>query len=539
MAKASVTADSVAPVPSLAASQLAAALPASLAQPLIACLAQLQAEGAQRVAIGLSGGPDSVALAGATAILAPRHGLQVQAWHIHHGLMAQADAWQQAVQQLGAFLQIPVTIRAVHVPEPQQKRQGVEDAARQARYAAFAELTQGQRLAAADSTLESPHENLLQSPQEPQRDLRQEPEQDLQQRSQEQFQPESQGGALSHSSLLSQVCPHILLGQHLDDQAETVLFRLLRGSGPGGLAGMRLRTERGPLVLWRPWLTVPRSDLLPWANYVAEQAGISLADDPSNIDSRYARGALRLNILPAIGAVWPAYRQVLSRHAEQAAEMQEWLDDVVTDTLAGMSQNGVLQLPAWQALPPPRARLVLRGWLASLGHRPPTAARLAELERQLRQVAEDAQLRWRHDGRDFGVYRQGLYRLPADIHQQPQDLTQRWEREAAWPIWTSPRGTLHFEQVEQGICPEWLAAMPLRLSWQSEGGHLRLHTGGPARSVRNLFQEQGIPPWERQRRPRLWRGSQLLWVAGLGQSEDLPQASPGIRLSYVDCGMAD
>ena len=429
--------------------------------------------GSAPLAVAFSGGPDSVALAATAAWWATQPGQapdRIELWHVHHGLLAAADAWASQVPQWAAVLQVPWRVQRVSVAAAAQHQLGVEAAARAARRQAFQSL---QRASG---------------------------------------------------------CCHLLLAQHQDDQAETVLFRLLRGAGPGGLAAMRPQARLGQLTLLRPWLDLPRHTLFDYAQQVAHATGLTLARDPSNHDPRHARGWLRQKVMPAIAGYWPGYRHTLSRHARQAAELQDWLDDLVADDLARLAPDPyTLDRVAWCALPATRARLVLRAWLQAQELGPPTAARLAELERQLQTAAADRQLRWVHDGVTFGVYGQRLQRLPASAWQPPADHLQRWQHEPAWSL---AMGTLRFESVAHGICPAWLAAAPLRLSWQPQGGRLRLVPNQPSRSLKAWFQAYAVAPWWRERAMRLWQGNQLVYVAGLGSSLDVPQASPGIGLHW-------
>src|SRR5690606_11767779 len=149
-------------------------------------------------------------------------------FHVHHGLQAEADAWAEGVQSLASLLELPCDVARVRVEE--RHGAGVEAAAREARYNALAQL--------------------------------------------------ARQGAVQH----------ILLAHHLDDQAETVLLRLLRGAGPEGMGAMAMRTERDGITYLRPWLEVERATILTTAHRLADALQLTLADDPTNLDARYARG---------------------------------------------------------------------------------------------------------------------------------------------------------------------------------------------------------------------------------------------------------
>lgn len=157
----------------------------------------------------------------------------------------------------------------------------------------------------------------------------------------------------------------ILLAQHRDDQAETFLFRLLRGAGTRGLAAMRPVTHSpaGP-DLWRPLLDTPRAEILGYA----KDNALRWVDDPSNADAAYTRNFLRLNIVPALATRFPAVGAIFARTAEQMAEDAALLDELAElDFEGACDAEGGLSCLRLMALTPARARNLLRGWLARSG----------------------------------------------------------------------------------------------------------------------------------------------------------------------------
>ena len=305
----------------------------------------------QPVAVALSGGSDSVALALMAAQVCESD-RPLHLFHIHHGLLAQADEWVQHLTQFAQALGVPLSVRYVQVDLGQGL--GTEASAREARYAALAELAHEHQVVA------------------------------------------------------------ILLAHHQQDQAETVLLRLLRGAGVLGLSAMQEDVERQGMRLLRPWLDVERADLVAIAHAYAARTGWHAVLDPSNADPQYKRGAFRTELVPALEKHWPAWRQTLVRHAKQAGEVNEILEEVAaTDWLTlepsalGLSpvvaehpQRGQsFSLAAWRVLSPARQALVLRYWLRQLEVPMPTERRLAELMRQLRQLhalGHDRELLWQH-----------------------------------------------------------------------------------------------------------------------------------------------
>ncbi len=157
----------------------------------------------------------------------------------------------------------------------------------------------------------------------------------------------------------------IVLAQHRDDQAETLLFRLLRGAGTRGLSAMRAVTPStaGP-ALWRPFLDIPRTEIRAYA----EAQALRWIDDPSNANLIHTRNFLRLTILPALAARFPAVNAILARTAEQLAEDATLLDALAMQDAEGACDAiGGLSCARLVALTPARARNLLRGWLARSG----------------------------------------------------------------------------------------------------------------------------------------------------------------------------
>ncbi len=292
------------------------------------------------IAVALSGGADSVAL----ALVAAEHCADIKRplyfFHIHHGLMSQADAWVAHLQQFSQELKIPLQVRYVQVDLAAGS--GVEGAARDARYQALAQLCHEHGVAA------------------------------------------------------------LLLAHHRQDQAETVLLRLLRGTGVSGRAAMQADVQRGGMRLLRPWLEVERAELLAVAHAYERRTGWSAVQDPSNTDPKYARGALRSALAPVLNTYWPAWCQTLVRHARQAGEANEVLAEVAALDLAALDvkpEDQSFSLLAWRALSAARQALVVRHWLQEQGVAMPGERRLADLLRQLRQLhalGHDRELLWQH-----------------------------------------------------------------------------------------------------------------------------------------------
>ena len=266
------------------------------------------------VAVALSGGADSTALLIACAERWPG---QVRAVHVHHGLQSAADDFEAFCRQLCAQLQVPLVVQRVDArPAPGQSP---EDAARQARYAALAQAVQGAWPEVHD----------------------------------------------------------VALAQHADDQIETLLIALSRGSGLAGLAGMPAQWTRAGLRWHRPWLQLPGAALREWLRARSER----WVEDPSNTDERFTRNRIRAQVMPALEAALPGFRDTFVRSMAHAAQAQGVLDALAESDLATLGLPP--RLAGLQRLPHARQAMALRLWLRREHATTPSSAQLRELQAQL------------------------------------------------------------------------------------------------------------------------------------------------------------
>jgi len=248
-----------------------------------------------RVLVAVSGGPDSVALLHALTLLRPEYGLALHVCHVHHGLRPEADRDAQFVERLAARLGCPITVERVAVTLGSGR--SPEQAARVARYAALARAAR-----VFDAS-------------------------------------------------------RIALGHTADDQAETVLMRVLQGAGPRGLAGMLVR--RGLLV--RPLLDVDRATVLA---HLATH-GLPSVEDATNRDPRFLRNRIRHELLPLLAAhAGPRIGQALRRVGRASREAVEALDALLRPRAAGLLRPGpggwAIDLAALRELPAGAVKVLLR-----------------------------------------------------------------------------------------------------------------------------------------------------------------------------------
>jgi len=313
----------------------------------------------------------------------------------------------------------------------------------------------------------------------------------------------------------------LLTAHQQNDQAETLLLQLLRGAGPKGLAAMA-ELQRRPgwrAAQLRPLLGVKRSDLLDHA----QRHGLDWIDDESNQDTRYRRNALRQDVMPLLAAHFPGSSATLARAAALQADAAELLDDLAKLDAAGAIEGERLDCMTLAGLSLPRARNLLRHFIERQGQPMPNARQLNEALHQLLEAKNDARVCVRLGPMEVWRFRGGAYLVPpAPAAAAPV----RWQGEAS--VWVPAAGaSVQMDAASgAGLKREALIAGEVTLGVRQGGERLRLHAGGPHRSLKNLLQEHAIPPWQRDRLPLLWCDGRLAWAAGIGLDADL-SAAPG------------
>lgn len=298
----------------------------------------------------------------------------------------------------------------------------------------------------------------------------------------------------------------LLTGQHQDDQAETLLFRLLRGAGVRGLAAMPASRTLGAGRLVRPLLSVSRAKLEAYA----VDNGLHWVQDPSNDDSGYSRNYLRHQVFPALASRWPQANASLARSAAHLGEAQQLLDELADDDLADAStpshfdwlKVASLELAPLLELSAARQRNALRYWLASRT-RLPDSDHWAGWD-CLRDAGRGGRPVWRlADGqlhRDQGR----IWWLP-DEWLQPPSADMSWT-DPACPMDLPGNGQLHFE----GAIPSG----PLEVRYR-QGGEILHLPGRGHRDLKRLLNERQIPLFVRGRLPLLYCAGELVAVANL------------------------
>ncbi len=421
---------------------------------------------AHRYVVAYSGGCDSAALLHAMASLRHAYGADLLALHVNHGLQAASVCWAEHCQAVCRGL--GVELQRIDLALHIGKGESPEAAAREARYQAIqAHMREGDML---------------------------------------------------------------LTAHHQDDQAETLLLQLLRGSGPAGLAGMAELKACPPAVHARPLLGFSREEL---AAYARDQ-GLSWVEDSSNLDTRFDRNFLRREVMPLLASRWPALSRTLARSAAHCAEAQLLIEELAQADLARLGGDDAEALPVsgLKALSLPRRRVLLRNWIQGRGFQLPDAPRLECMAREAIEAGADRMPLIRWPGAEVRRYRDRLY-LMTPLSDHDPGLVLPWDG-ASPLVLPAGLGTLRADLATGGMDPEKWSAGGLQVSFRQGGEQCRPLGRGHGRSLKKLFQERGLPPWERDRVPLISLNGQLAAVADLWVCEPFAAAEdqPGIRICW-------
>jgi tRNA(Ile)-lysidine synthase len=342
----------------------------------------------------------------------------------------------------------------------------------------------------------------------------------------------------------------LLTAQHRDDQAETLLLALLRGSGPHGLAAMPVVAPLGAGRLVRPLLDFSRQSLADYAH----RQGLDWIEDPSNDHTAFDRNYLRHRVLPLLHERWPSVAATLSRSARHCAEAAELIDEYAAHVLADARgrQPGALSLAALAHLDRPLRKAVVRRWLVERGFRPPDARRLDRLLDELPTARDDANpgvawagcevRRYRGemlafrplplppssetciDGRIVGEH--GVLELPAGFGRL------EWRRR---PGALDVRPTLTRNRDTSLSSTGAMKVIELQVRFGRFGHSCRSEASRPRRALKKLFQEAGVPVWLRRHLPMIFQGERLIAIAGVAVCHGHAEGS-GLSLVIVWSG---
>jgi tRNA(Ile)-lysidine synthase len=414
----------------------------------------------RRYLIAFSGGADSMALLHAMVQLRTRLGANLKAVHLDHGLQPDSAQWAEWCARRCETLQLDHVCHRLALHPV--RGESLEATARHARYAALASL-----MAAGDILLTAHQQN---------------------------------------------------------DQAETLLLRLVRGGGLAGLAAMPFCRDFEPGLLARPLLSLSREQIIA---YLQVQQ-LDWLDDPSNARLDFDRNFLRHRLMPLLAQRWPAIHTTLSRTAGHCREADDLLSGQFREELARLCpQADRLDLSAFATRSLAQRHGLMRAWLAQLQAPVPNARQLERLCVELPGAARDRNPRVVWAGVEVRRYRQWLYFMPCLPAHDKQAVI----------VWPDPcslelpgNGCLHLTDDPDGIPAG---------SWQGGRVEVRYRQGGEYchgrhKSLKKLLQEWSVPPWLRDRLPLVYVDDQLLAVAGYGLCcAGTSPGGQGLRISWA------
>jgi len=399
----------------------------------------------RQLVLALSGGVDSRVLLALLARGRDEFGWQVAAVHVHHGLSPHADQWAKNCQMWAR--EVAVECQVEYVQLAINSGDSIEQMAREARYQAL-----------------TPY--------------------------------------IDNDTLL-------LLGQHADDQLETVLLALKRGSGPKGLAAMAAYAPFGLGHLARPLLMVSREQIEAYA----VQHSLSWVTDESNIDIRYERNFLRHQVAPLLSQRWPAIRQAVQRCAELCAEQESLLQELLQERLhQAQAADGSLVIADLLNCSPAMRRQLFRAWFADQQLPMPSRQHTERLWHEVALARQDANPQLKLDHIEVRRFQQRLY-----VVQPRLDVTAWHSAIVADQALKLPHdlGWLTLQKNSAGYLKWPEEVSQLWVSFDPQGLQACPVGRAGARKLKKLYQEYGVPSWLRRQIPILMYQQQVVCVAGL------------------------
>ena len=299
----------------------------------------------------------------------------------------------------------------------------------------------------------------------------------------------------------------LVTAQHQDDQCETLLLALKRGSGPTGLSAMAPSSAFAGSRLLRPLLNETRESLRQWA--LAHQ--LSWIEDESNQDDTYDRNFLRLRVIPVLRERWPHFSEAVARSASLCAEQEQLLDEMLAAELASLvAEDGSLAIAPLASMSPPRRAALLRRWLARQQAPMPAREVPERLWHEVALAREDASPCLRLGAFEIRRYQSQLWWIKSVAGQS--------ETIVPWQTWLQPlellAGLGSVQLTAGGDIRPPRADEAVSVRFKAPGLlHIVGRNGG--RKLKKIWQELGVPPWLRDTTPLLFYGETLIAAAGV------------------------
>lgn len=402
-------------------------------------------EDSRRLVLALSGGLDSrVMLECLSHYQLQNPHLEVRAVHVHHGLSDNADHWMEQCRSWCKEVSVPFFTEFANLDR--QSKQSLEAQAREARYA-----------------LLSQH--------------------------------------LNKSDLL-------LTAQHADDQLETMLLALKRGSGPKGLAAMGAKSAFGEAVLLRPFLSLKREALEAFA----KQHNLDWVEDESNQDTQFDRNFLRHQVIPTLSMRWPEIQANALRSAQLCFEQEQLLDELLEQQYQSvLNADDSLNAESLCELSEAIRNRLLRRWFAQHALPMPGRKQLGLIYHEVINASQDANPKLIIGKVSVRRFQRSLFLV---------------EQSTETPYWHSVISIDKAIALPNGLGLVGVSSdsdigLLVRAPEQGEKVWVQFNPGGllahpderlGRRKLKKLFQEYQIPPWKRSQTPILMYNEEVVAV---------------------------
>lgn len=318
----------------------------------------------------------------------------------------------------------------------------------------------------------------------------------------------------------------LITAQHLDDQSETFLLALKRGSGPAGLSAMAACSRLVDHVLLRPLLGSSRLHIKAYA----QQHRLSWIDDDSNQNLRFERNFLRLQVLPLLSLRWPHFTSAVARSADLCAEQEQLLDELLADQLHTLlTEDNSLVIEGLLRCSPACRFALLRRWIACHNVTLPSREQLQHLWNEVALSRVDAVPRLQLGTYQIRRFHGRLYLLP--LMENLRNICLNWSRTAPLAL---PNGLGHLISGKGKVhlrFPQPAQQVSVRFSAQ---GRVRIVGRAHSRPIKKLWQELNIPPWLREFIPLIYYDDQLIAALGAFICEEgrVPEKEQPWRLHW-------
>ena len=290
-----------------------------------------------------------------------------------------------------------------------------------------------------------------------------------------------------------QVNEVLVLAHHEQDQAETLLLRLLSGAGVQGLAAMKIHDTRENLRLWRPLLNISRTQIETWT----KQLQLEWIEDPTNQDTHYDRAWCRQQLWPILESRFPKMQKSIGRTAQLMQDTVEILDEVLCVDWEQCIQHNALDIQKWRELSKPRQRQLISSWMKGEGMYRPALHMVDRLVNEVIDARVDAQAVLHCQDYYYVRYQQRIYRLSVDeYHPTSPQASSVFQLEPEKELVVNPC-SYRWVQAAWGLDASLIGKI-LNLQTRQGGEKIHLHGRVGHWPLKKAIQAAQIFPWQRQ-----------------------------------------